>query len=96
MALPSWLDAGVDDVLELNVGGERFITTRTTLIKGSSYFAEALADSDGREGGIFLDQDSDAFRVILSFLRSNSACLPDDEALASRVVRLALFLGVDG
>ena len=73
-ALPPFL-AGSMEVVELNVGGRLFTTTRSTLSKhaGSMLAAmfsgdmqPALQDSQGR---YFIDRNGDWFAVILSYLR---------------------------
>lgn len=61
------------NVVKLNVGGSKYITTKTTLCK-SSYFAGLLSgkfrvDSDG-DGNIFIDRNGIYFGYILEYLRS--------------------------
>jgi len=59
----------------LNVGGTRFSTSITTLSNSSAYFeslfshewAESRDNGDGEE--VFVDQDPEPFRVLLSYMR---------------------------
>ena len=86
--------------LTVNCGGTAFVTTTTTLRGGCDYFQQALSESwnggAGQQREHFLDVDADAFRCVLSYLRSGCAVLPEDEPLGDRVVRLARFLHAPG
>ena len=73
----------IDDIIELNVGGTIYTTTRMTIsscpdsmlacmINGSLPNA---CDSNKR---IFIDRDGPLFRFILNFLRDKSLNLPED------------------
>ena len=83
----------------LNVGGEHFESSRSTLEGSSSYFRALLSrwDEDA-DAPLFIDCDADAFRVLLSHMRiASHASLPkDDEDLFARVLLLAEYLGMDG
>ena len=87
------------DRIHLNVGGERFTTTRSTLELSTSYFASTFADEWADTSGdteIFLDLDADCFRVLLSCMRSRKVLLPrHDEHLCQRALLAAEFLGFD-
>lgn len=61
-------------VIQLNVGGELFLTYTSTLIRGSTYFAKHLSpqwiDSAPRVGGgYFVDAEPRLFRHLLNYLR---------------------------
>lgn len=87
------------DRVSLDVGGQLFHTTVTTLSGASAYFSrmfssdwESTLDGDA----IFLDRDPDAFKVLLSCMRSKSVLLPEaDKDLAVRVLLEGQYFGVD-
>ena len=88
------------DRLVLQVGGETFITCRATLEPASTYFARRFSTewtSGAPEDEIFLDRDSDSFRVLLSYMRSGhvSVMPRDNAALFARVLLDADYFGVD-
>ena len=58
------------DRVVLDVGGQLFKTTRTTLSQ-FDYFARMFGDNwrEGEDDLIFLDRDPDTFQVLLSYLR---------------------------
>lgn len=94
------VNSSVSGRVKVQVGGETFITTRATLEPASAYFARLFAtewSSGAPDEELFLDRDPDVFRVLLSFMRSGKACvLPQgDQALFSRVLLDAEFLGID-
>ena len=65
---------GACDVIELNVGGRQFITTRQTLTTGGGLLAGMFSGSFGglprdANGRIFLDFDPDCFEVLFNHLR---------------------------
>jgi len=76
-----------NSIVKLDVGGQKFTTTRETLLsQGSHYFARLLDDDDdddheGRprlsgairdeDGTIFMDRPPDLFKYVLLFLRNN-------------------------
>ena len=82
----------------LNVGGQRFESSRSTLEVSSSYFQSLLARWDeGTDEDLFIDCDADAFAVLLSHMRiASNLILPKDEDLAARVLLLADYLRMDG
>ena len=67
--------AGMEDVLELNVGGSYFTTTRSTLCKEPAstlarMFAGDLAPSQvDKQGRYFIDRSGDTFGAVLAYLR---------------------------
>ncbi|GBG34330.1 BTB/POZ domain-containing protein KCTD12 [Hondaea fermentalgiana] len=78
-------EANGDDVVELNVGGHVFMTTRGTLLSAEGSRLEQLfADHEsesrvGRdaEGRFFFDRDGSQFAVILNYLRDGDADFPE-------------------
>ena len=64
-------------IIRLNVGGERMETTRATLTQVSESLLGRMFDENSpfgtprqdADGYFFLDADSEAFRVVLNFLR---------------------------
>lgn len=78
-------------VVDLNVGGVVFESSRKTLCQQKGSFLEAIlsgrhAVNRDRQGRIFLDRDAELFRLILNFLRAPSA-IPQP-----RCVHLEVFI----
>ena len=67
------------EILKLNVGGTKFYTTRSTLLK-SGYFRALLsgnfADSRQDDGYLFIDRDPVIFGFILKYLRCDYVSIP--------------------
>ena len=91
------------EVIELNIGGTKFQVSSTTLIDNSSYFEALFSERwkstcDGEtDSSIFIDQDPDAFEILLSFMRCGLVHLPkDDLFLAKKTLLLAEYLGING
>ena len=73
----------MNELIRLNVGGERYTTTRATLTRypGSmlgAMFSGSLATSIDEQGCFFIDRDGPMFRHVLNFLRSGRLSLPAD------------------
>tara|TARA_B110001450_G_scaffold245030_1_gene257717 strand:+ start:735 stop:1235 length:501 start_codon:yes stop_codon:yes gene_type:complete len=64
--------------IELNVGGEKFVTSRSTLTSMPTSFFRALIDHTDTQPEYFIDRDPTHFRHILNFLRG-SPTFPDSE-----------------
>ena len=66
-------------MIQLNVGGIIYVTTKTTLCK-SPYFAGSLSEKFSvdvdRKGNIFIDRNGEYFGYILEFLRSGYTIIP--------------------
>ncbi|EJK67078.1 hypothetical protein THAOC_11936 [Thalassiosira oceanica] len=80
--------------LTLNVGGEEFAASASTLTSNSHYFA-ALLSGDWSESGddeLYVDQDPEAFKVLLDYMRSGMVKV---SAVDEKVLLLAEFLGVE-
>ena len=67
--------AGMTEIIELNVGGRKFTTTRATLCSDGDSMLAAMFSGDlepaqlDRKGRYFLDRNGDWFAYILSYLR---------------------------
>mmetsp|Transcript_11384 Transcript_11384/g.24664 ORF Transcript_11384/g.24664 Transcript_11384/m.24664 type:complete len:146 (-) Transcript_11384:156-593(-) len=67
----------MDDIIELNVGGGIFVTTRGTLCAEAGSMLAAKFDEDSSfappkelDGAVFLDRNFEAFGYILDYLRN--------------------------
>jgi len=74
-------------LVKLNVGGQRYITTWSTLFsKGDNFFTVLLDNEKGdgvpyvldEEGYIFIDRDGELFRHVLYYLRTGILSKPDN------------------
>ena len=82
----------------LNVGGQQFQSSKSTLEGSSSYFRSLLARwDDETEDELFIDCDPDAFGVLLSHMRiaSNLILPKHDYDLCARVILCAEYLGME-
>lgn len=86
------------DRVTIDVGGQLFVTSISTLTGASAYFSHAFSDrwqADGQEM-LFLDRDPEPFGHLLSYMRSRALELPEsDPALCRRVLHEAEFFGVE-
>ena len=70
------------DIVELNVGGRIFATTRTTLCKDANSMLAAMFSGDLRpahtdkEARYFIDRNGELFAVVIAFLRGEPQELP--------------------
>nr|PIM05435.1 kelch repeat and K+ channel tetramerization domain-containing protein [Toxoplasma gondii COUG] len=96
------VDANIatETVVDLNVGGVVFEASRHTFVQQPGSFLETLLSgrhhvSRDKQGRIFLDRDSELFRIILNFLR-NPAMPPQprDSAESDAITQEADFLGI--
>ena len=63
------------DIINLNVGGQRFSTSRQTLTWISDSFFTAMLNglistNRDEQGSIFIDRDPKLFSIILNYLRT--------------------------
>ena len=71
-----------DEVITLNVGGQLYTTTRSTLAKypdsmiGAMFNGQFVPTHFDPQGNYFIDRDGAMFRHVLNFLRSGRLCLP--------------------
>lgn len=94
-----------DTVVELNVGGVHYTTTRKTITSdknsrlsewfdvNNSSSASLLKDSKGR---YFLDRDGVLFRFVLDYLRDDVIQLPDGFREKHRLLKEAEYLKLSG
>eukprot|EP01083_Nonionella_stella_P078632 215280_1 len=69
------------NIIKLNVGGVKYVTTKTTLLK-SGYFVALLSgnfavDLDD-EGAYFIDRNGKYFEYILDYMRSGCTVIPSE------------------
>ena len=82
----------------LNVGGTRFSTSITTLSSSSAYFDSLFSHewAESRDNGydeeVFVDQDPEPFRVLLSYMRLGKVEASD---ITLPVLLQAKFFGID-
>lgn len=98
-----------DTVIELNVGGVHYTTTRKTLTSdknsrlgewfdasnssSSSSLSTLVKDAKGR---YFLDRDGVLFRFILDYLRDDAIHLPDGFREKQRLLKEAEYMKLNG
>ena len=90
-----------NDLVHLNVGGQRFSTSKNTLtsLQGEETFFTSLlsgriASNMDETGAYFIDRDPELFRLILNFLRTQQLHLLVQESDAKQLS--ALIHEVDG
>lgn len=91
------------EIIKLNVGGEKYTTTRSTLTSGGkdSFFARMLDNNDGgriksetdEEGYIFVDRNGKTFEDVLDYLR-NGEILTETGTKRCKVEREIDFYGI--
>ena len=86
------IDVSGDDIISLNVGGQKFTTTRSTLcqVEGSllsSMFSGRWEDSLKRDqdGAVFFDFNPDYFNYILKYLRTKKIVTSEKPAELPKV-----------
>lgn len=75
-------EQGLPAVVELNVGGQLYTTSLTTLLRDPDSLLAALFSGRQRilrdsRGRFFIDRDGVLFRFVLDFLRNSRLTLPD-------------------
>lgn len=93
-----------DAIVELNVGGVHYTSTRKTLTNDTnSRLSELFNKSTSNmsvvkdaKGRIFLDRDGVLFRYILDFLRDNAILLPDGFREKQRLINEAEYFKLNG
>lgn len=70
------------EIINLNVGGTKFSTSRQTLTQVQDTFFTGLLSGriqtfKDEDGAIFIDRDPQLFRLILNYLRNRSLSLDD-------------------
>ncbi|EGG22170.1 hypothetical protein DFA_04288 [Cavenderia fasciculata] len=92
----------MSDIVNLNVGGRKYSTTKRTLtIYGDSFLGAMFSGNFqltfDQKGRVFIDRDGDLFQFILSFLRSGSdnVALPDhSERLYKQIISEFQYFGL--
>lgn len=80
MRLPNEM---AQELLQLNVGGVHYTTTRATLCRYpnsmlGAMFNGCLSTTKDANGHYFIDRDGHLFSFVLNFLRSSQLALPED------------------
>ena len=83
----------------LDVGGMRFHTQRTVLLRQAPHYfsvlaADNFASQEEVDGLIFIDRDPDQFSVLLQYLRDGVMYEPIDVATSRSLQREARFYGM--
>ena len=71
----------VTQIVKLNIGGYKYVTTALTLTsRGENFFTTLLSDKfpsvKDEEGAYFIDRDGEYFKPLLSFLRTGELRIP--------------------
>mmetsp|Transcript_13411 Transcript_13411/g.22461 ORF Transcript_13411/g.22461 Transcript_13411/m.22461 type:complete len:224 (-) Transcript_13411:206-877(-) len=89
-------------IIELDVGGKIFRTTKSTLCSTDSFFSRMLSGDTWGEGitkgPIFIDRDHTVFAGILSFLRSGRLVvsdIEDDDTYLEKLLIEADYYGLE-
>nr|QDK59938.1 kelch protein [Plasmodium falciparum]WOC95077.1 kelch protein K13 [Plasmodium falciparum] len=96
------VDANIatETMIDINVGGAIFETSRHTLTQQKDSFIEKLLSgrhhvTRDKQGRIFLDRDSELFRIILNFLRNPLTIpIPKDLSESEALLKEAEFYGI--
>ncbi len=84
--------ASVDDIIDLNVGGRKLRTTRSTLCQVEGSFLASMFSGrweDGlkrdKDGAVFFDFNPQHFSLILDYLRQKKIASPENPAPLPKV-----------
>eukprot|EP00918_Siedleckia_nematoides_P063222 GHVU01137707.1.p1 GENE.GHVU01137707.1~~GHVU01137707.1.p1 ORF type:complete len:358 (+),score=66.64 GHVU01137707.1:787-1860(+) len=89
-----------ETMVDLNVGGVIFETSRLTLVQQAGSYLEAVLSgrhqvNRDKQGRIFIDRDSEVFRSILGFLRDPAMPpIPRDATESDALIRDAEYYGI--
>uniref|UniRef100_A0A1I7TCK6 BTB domain-containing protein n=1 Tax=Caenorhabditis tropicalis TaxID=1561998 RepID=A0A1I7TCK6_9PELO len=87
------------NIVELNIGGSLFQTTKSTLIKFNGFFRtlfeSGLPIPRDSSGYIFIDRDPKHFRLILNFMRDGKINLPSLKADVLEIQQEAQYYLLD-
>ncbi|EED94334.1 predicted protein, partial [Thalassiosira pseudonana CCMP1335] len=88
------------EFIRIDVGGRVFCVSKSTLADSASYFESLLSDrwaAKEDDSDVFIDQDPDAFEILLTFMRCGIVHLPKgDLYLSKKALILAEYLGLHG
>ena len=87
--------SSTSNYVKLNVGGQEFLTSRTTLSRVTDCFFRALVEHDPTQNEYFIDRDPTHFRHILNFMRG-SPTFPDSELYLQELCQEADFYNLPG
>lgn len=91
------------EFVKLNVGGKRYITTRSTLSEhGENFFTQMLKHGDSgeimhetdEEGYILIDRNGKLFEYVLDYLRNGTLICSEKMGLSKRVGKELEFYGM--
>lgn len=97
------VDANIatETLIDINIGGAVFETSRHTLTQQKNSFLDQLLSgrhkvTRDKNGRIFLDRDSELFRIILNFLRNpGNVPVPKDLNESESLLKEAEFYGIN-
>ncbi|RCN44487.1 K+ channel tetramerization domain protein [Ancylostoma caninum] len=90
-----WSSYVMSNIVVLNVGGERFTTTRETLMSNLCRENTYFANLDDYKGEIFIDRDPKVFMFILNYLRDGKVAIPEDQFVRTRIRQEAEYFCMD-
>ena len=87
------------DPIKLNIGGQIFMTSLSTLTRDSksmlaSMFSGRFDLKPGEDGSYFIDRDPTHFCYILNYLRTGEVILPEDSIARRRLQLEAAFFNI--
>lgn len=83
-----------DKMISLNVGGQWYSTTWSTLNRFDSRALQQMLRNPNEDGNFFLDRDGKMFQYILGFLRNGKLCLPSDFSEFDSLTTEVIFFNI--
>lgn len=92
---------GIPTIVELNVGGQLYTTSLTTLLRDPESFLARMFSGRQRisrdtRGRFFIDRDGLLFRYVLDYLRNNNLILPEKFTETERLLYEAEYFQISG